>query len=163
MTKQDSANWVVQSGGSSFTSNGYQVSDSQASSYFPCDETGVAMSNFTFQVEMAVTAGDGGGVIFRHTASSEYRLRVSANGTYDLGGPGMSLISGSSTAIHTGVNQSNLVTIIAQGSNIYIYINKQRILYTTDPSVTTGVFGLFAIDFTQPTTALFKNVKIWQN
>jgi hypothetical protein len=176
MTKQDSANWPVGSGtqgglttSCNFTGYGYQVSIAATSSfkgfwptYYPCDETGINMGDFAFQVVVVMTAGgDGGGVVFRHTANSEYRLRVGSNGSYDLVGTGMAEIFGSSSAIHTGLDQGNIITIIARGSNVYIYINKQRILSLANANTTSGEFGFMAVESSQPTTALFGNVKIW--
>ena len=166
MVQPDGARWGVSGKGGvscGYTSSGYQISDNDTGTFFPCSETGIALSNFTFQVEMVITSGNGGGVIFRQssTAASEYRFRLSSNGTYDLGGPDMSLISGSSAVVHTGVNQSNLLTIIARGANLYVYINRQRILSITTANAAIGIFGLFAVDFAQPTTALFKSIEIW--
>ena len=169
MAQADGAGWSVfdASGmGCSYSGGVYQASVNSGSSLMPCRANDLApRGDFTFQVEMVISgpSGDGGGVIFRHTAAAEYRLRVGPDGSYDMAVPTYGLISGTSTAIVTGVGQSNLLTIIAHGSSVYAYVNKQRIIYITDVSSAAGPFGLFAVDFTHPTTALFRNVKIWWN
>ena len=121
------------------------------------------MSNFTFQVEMMSigASGDGGGVIFRHTANSEYRFRVSPDGSYDLVTPAHTLVSGTSTAIKTGMYKRNLLTIIAYGASIYIYVNRQRIAHVIDTSSSFGLFKLFTVDFTHPSMTIFTNVEIF--
>jgi hypothetical protein len=168
MTQPDSAGWNVLGSGAiscGYTRSGYQVSDNQSSSFLPCQENNIKLDNFTFQVEMVLTgsSGDGGGVVFRNNATSEYRFRMGLNGSYDLIGTGLPGIYGTSSAIKSRIGQTNLVTIIAREPDIYIYINKQRILHTTDTNLSVGIFKLFAVDFTHPTTALFRNVKIWEN
>ena len=167
MAQPDRADWGLDNSNGlscSYAKGGYQISDNETSTYLPCAESTIALGDFTFQVEMVITGtgGDGAGVVFRNTPASEFRFRLSLNGTYDLGGPGLQFFSGTSTAIHSVPGQVNLVTIIAHGPNIYIYINKQRIVYITDTGGTSpGIFKLFAIDAGSPTTVLFRTVKIW--
>lgn len=173
MTGPDSANWstgnwVDQNGqlvSCNYTSNGYQIRDTDPGetffTSFNCNEAAITMSDFAFQVNVVTTAGDGGGILFRSTDSDAYSFRVSPDGSYDLAGYEQD-VSGSSSAIHKGLNQSNLVTIIARGSNVYIYVNRQQIIHTTNLNPTSGVFGLFAVSVSQATTILFNDMKIWQ-
>jgi actin-like ATPase involved in cell morphogenesis len=125
-------------------------------------------SNFAFQVQMTIVKGDGGGLIFRadNTKSKMYRFRVSQDGSYDLfvvdGNKGVYLISGSSSAIKTGLNQPNLLTVIAQANHIYLYVNKRYIADVTVSTATSGMVGLFAVDFWNQTELVFRDAKAWK-
>lgn len=166
MRRADNGDWsIFSSDGIScgYANNGYQITDDNSSTFLPCYADNVSMSNFTFQVRMTLSpaSNDGGGVIFRHTDRSEYRLRLGADDSYDLVTPVQTLVAGTSSAINSRAGQSNLVTIIARGSDIYIYVNKQKVAYINDTSSASGTFGLFAVDFTHATTALFSDVELW--
>src|ERR1019366_5956279 len=115
------------------------------------------------EIVLTGTSGDGGGVIFRDNSEGGYRLHfTSSNKHYDLISPSpQSPINGTSSAI-AGMGQINVVTIIARGKNIYIYINKALIIHIDNSTNTSaGVFDFFAVAFSQSTTILFRNVKIW--
>ncbi len=109
---------------------------------------------------MTTLGGDGGGLIFRD-ASNQYRLRVSPNGSYDLVNASAVLTSGSSGAIHQGINVTNQLTIIAQGSKIYLYVNAQYITSVTDQASSCGTIGLMAVGFTSAGKAAFSNATVW--
>jgi len=89
--------------------------------------SGLFISNFTMQADITVVKGDGGGFFFRdnipHDPNSQYRLRVSSDGTYDLVDPPRGFAAGSSSAIKQGLNQTNHLTIIVQKHTMYVYIN----------------------------------------
>jgi hypothetical protein len=112
---------------------------------------------------MTITEGDGGGLIFRTTSSATYRFRVDASGYYDLAGlPRDKIIAGTSSAIHTGVNQANLLTVVANGNNIYMYVNKQLVAYISDSSSCSGMIGFMAIDANNATKVQYKNMRVWE-
>ncbi len=85
-------------------------------------------SNFIYAVDMKVLKGFGGGIIFRASLDQSYELGmyyyflVGTDGSYDLeirdNNGSRSLLSSSTSAIHTGLNQTNLVGTIARGPKI---------------------------------------------
>src|SRR6266568_3423212 len=75
-------------------------------------------SNFTYEVKMIILKGDCGGLTFRGSSQthSEYFFQVCQDGTYSLiSQPDASYILGpqSDPAIKTGLNQPNLITVVA--------------------------------------------------
>src|SRR5579884_862188 len=131
MSKQDSASWSEAGfsggGGCSFASGGYQVAMPQQNRFASCMEQGASYNNFALQVEMTVTGGsakDGGGVIFRAGGNGGYRFRVGADGSYDLVDQQKSLASGTNAAISPGLGQTNTLTVLAEGSDIYLFVNQ---------------------------------------
>ncbi|GCE03487.1 serine/threonine protein kinase [Dictyobacter aurantiacus] len=148
--------------GCSFTGGAYQASILQTSYFVGCMAQSTNFSNFAFQVKMTITQGSGGGLIFRTTSSATYRFRVDASGHYDLAGlPPNKTISGTSPAVHQGFNQMNLLTVVARGNNIYMYVNNQFVAYVSDSSSSNGEIGFLAVDAGSPTKVLYQNMKVW--
>lgn len=146
-------------------------------SYVPCIPQGTTLdfSNFAYQVQMKVLKGFGGGILFRSDSnvSQYYYFLVGTDGSYSLNlsngsGPDQTIKSASSPAINTGVNQTNLVAVVAQGSTLKLYVNQQFITSVDDGSYTQGTIGLFAYDSGHPNNeanppveVVFSNVKVW--
>jgi hypothetical protein len=151
----------VSGGGCSFSSKGYSVSRSLKGTVAICDANSTLVSSFALQVSMKLTKGDGGGIVFRDNGHGFYRFRVSSDGTFDLVNQNQSLVSGTSSAIKKGANQTNVLTVIAQGKKIYLYVNAKLVVSVSDGASTSGKIGLFAVDFTHSTTAVFTGLKAW--
>ncbi|GHO94377.1 hypothetical protein KSF_044250 [Reticulibacter mediterranei] len=150
--------------GCNFTGGVYQASLSNAPYFGSCMALATNFSNIAYQVEMSVIAGDGGGLVFRSNANAEYRFRVDASGYYDLAGapPENIHYTRPVRAVHTGLNQWNLLTAVAKGSDLYLYVNKQLVMYCHDSSSSSGTIGVFVIDAGHPTTVQFRNAKVWE-
>jgi len=72
------------------------------------------------------------------------------------------LLSGSATNFKTGLNQPNTLTLVAQGNNLYFYINNQFTDTASDGTFTSGSIGVFGEDSSNPTDVAFANAKVWQ-
>jgi serine/threonine protein kinase len=142
-------------------SDGKYVISTPAGHFQPCYAVGTNLCNLGYQVQMTTLAGDGGGLIFRNTNNNGYRLRVGPDGTYDLVNASYTVTSGSSKAIHQGINATNRLTIIAQGSKIYLYINSQYVTSTIDTAASCGAIGLMAVGFGSAGKAAFSNAEVW--
>lgn len=149
--------------GCNFTNGVYQASLSKAPYFGRCMALATNFSNLAYQVEMSVIAGDGGGLIFRSNANAEYRFRVDASGYYDLAGVRLENVryNKPTRPVHTGLNQWNLLTAVAKDSDLYLYVNKQLVMYCHDSSSSGGNIGVFAIDAEHPTSVQFRNAKVW--
>ncbi len=127
-------------------------------------------SNFTFQVEMTITQGDAGGLLFRADSGSTklYYLRLTESGGYRLflyvdnsGTNARTLKQSSVPGFNKGLNQANLIGVVAKGDSLNLYINKQQFASITDSSYTSGQIGLAAESFSNSTEVVFTNLKIW--
>jgi hypothetical protein len=174
-SSEDSSTWekvnVIGSVGTcNFTDGAYHVlAPSQGSS--TCISKRSDFSNFAFQVQMTIVKGDVGGIIFRaHSADLKlYALGISLNGSFSLqrnSGPSpfdvQLLFASFSTAILRGPNQLNVVTVIAQGSNLYLYINGQPVAKVSDDTYSSGEIGVFATDFLNSTDVIFSKAQVWK-
>jgi len=152
-----------------FTGGAYHVTVNQVARSHACFARG-NFSDFAFQVQMTIINGPSGGLVFRSDGllSRYYIFGITAGGVYALvlgkeNFQGGTLNSSSSPAIKAGPNQSNLLTVVARGSNIYLYINKQFVASVHDSTYSSGQIGLLATSFTNPSANVaFSNAQVWQ-
>jgi len=124
-----------------------------------CLAQATSFSDFAFQVNMTIVTGsarDGGGLVFRSSSNSFYRLRIGVDGSYDLVNQNNTVASGSSSAIKTGLNRTNVITVVAQGQHIYMYVNKQLIASVV-PSPSRSRRAIGTTTFTVFKRPLLKN------
>jgi serine/threonine protein kinase len=164
LKKQDDNNWNTDDEKfCSFSKGAYHITDPTTGTFMACMAQKTDFSNFAFEVEMTIIKGDGGGLIFRDNDDKAYRFRISPDGSYDLAGlESGKPLDGTSVAIHTGENQMNRLTVIAQGTTIYLYANKQFIGKINDGNSSKGRIGFFALNFGNPAEVMFSNAKLWQ-
>src|SRR5215471_3284125 len=163
-------NWdeVANNNGScTFTGGAYHVATSHSGHFQSCTEA-TNFSNFVYQVQMTITAGESGGLLFRvdSTHSKFYYLRVSQNGSFEFGlstGSGIQVLqSGTSLTVKSGLNQSNLLAVVASGSNIDLYVNHQHIAYFNDSTYSQGQLGVCALDTSHVTEVIYSDALVWK-
>ena len=168
---QFSATNATGSGSCTYTGGAYHSNMPQKSFFQPCFAEAPTFGDFAFQVQMTITQGDEGGIIFRADPvnSKFYLFRISQNGAYDLflyvdnqGSHAKNLLSSSTTLFKTGQNQPNTITVVARGGNLYFYINSQYLDNASNTMFTSGKIGVFAESNTNPTDVAFGNAKVWQ-
>jgi hypothetical protein len=151
-----------------FSGSAYHVLDPETNTYNPCAAINTNFSDFTFEVEMSISKGDGGGLIFRgNSAKSQYyRIAIYTDGSYAIyvyvdttGTNARTLKSGS---IGQTLNATNTISVVARGQTITIYVNQTEITSVTDSTYTHGQIGFAAVDLTNSADAVFTNAKVWQ-
>ena len=118
---------------------------------------------------MTIISGDCGGIAFRHNAEAKsgYFFSVCQDGSYalglyrDSGKNPQTLANSSSTAIHTGYNQSNVIAVAANGSSIGLYVNDQQIGNVNDTAYSSGVIALCANAPYGSTEVAYSNARLW--
>jgi len=156
--------------GCTFNSGAYHLSMSGTNIIMQCFSNTRSLSNFAFQVQMKIAQGSAGGLTFRvdDTQSSFYNFTITPDGFYELdlvsGGRLVQILNyGPSTAINAGLNQQNLLTVIARGSTIYLYVNKQNLATVSDSTYRSGSIGLFAVKGnTISGDVAFSNAQVWK-
>ena len=71
------------------------------------------------------------------------------------------LKNGTSSVINTGLNQSNLIAVVANGSTIDLYVNLHHLDSVSDGTYTSGQIGIVAYSTSDPTEVAFNNARIW--
>jgi hypothetical protein len=171
----DTNNWTESSsadGGCAFTGGAYHAIAQQKDMYMQCMAQATNFSDLAYQVRMTIVTGEFGGIVFRTDSSQSkyYSFFIDRSGTYtlitsvdDTGTHDYTLRKGTSAFIKTGLNQTNLLTIIAHGSNISLYINQQYITSASDSSYHAGEIGVFGGDYTQaPADVVFRHLQVWK-
>jgi serine/threonine protein kinase len=166
-------NWDVSTlhggGGCAFMRDGYHSTMPQANFFSPCFARATDFTNFSYQVQMTILKGDRGGICFRANANngSFYYFYISSTGTYALQTYNNYILTGtlsdgSSTAIKTGLNQPNLIAVVANGTKPDLYVNMQHIAAVDDSTFIHGQVGVVAEDIKNPTDIVFSNAMVWK-
>jgi hypothetical protein len=157
-------------GSCAFTAGAYHSTMPTKDFFQPCYAQVPTFTNFAYQVDMSITQGDEGGILFRAdpTNSKFYLFRVSQSGAYDLflyidnqGTHAKNLLSNSTTLFKQGLNQTNTITVVGQSGSLYFYINRQYLDSVSNSMFTSGKIGVFAESNTNSTDVAFSNAKVW--
>ena len=167
----DTWNNQSQAGANCTYSNGaYHIRLSTKKVFFDWFSTGGDYGDFIYQVQVTIVKGLNGvgGIVFRSEYSSTtfYFFTISYNGLYGLNvedGQYVNILAfGRSAAIKMGLNQPNLLAVMARGSTLYLYINKQFVRSISDSTFFHGAIGLCALDSDQSATDVaFSNAQVW--
>ena len=156
-------------GACTFTGGSYQASTPKTQFFYFCSDNASSFSNFAFEVQMKILKGDCGGLVFRAntTTGKLYLFEICQDGSYDLfvyrdfNGNSTNLANGSSPVIHQGLNQSNSIAVVAQGSSLALYVNQQKVQSVIEKSYTQGAIGMVADAYNNPTQVAFNNARLW--
>lgn len=155
-----------------FTAGAYHATILQKEYFTYCPASSTSFTNFAYQVQMSIAQGDEGCLLLRYSATgtshSYDAFCISSDGSYHfitkpVNDPSNSALKdGTSTAITTGRNQSNSVTVIAQGPKYTLYINGQYVSTVTDSTTSQGSIGVGARDIGNATDVACSNAKVWE-
>jgi hypothetical protein len=155
-----------------FTQGAYQVNATLGGGTKYCQAANTNFSDFDYEVRMTIVKGDRGGIVFRNDATkgTSYYFSIGQDGTYalwifictpsdcKLSEP----LSGPSPAIKTGLNQTNLLAVVARGSTIDVYVNNQHIDRASDSSSSQGQIGVGAsVEHSPSSEVVFRDAKVW--
>ncbi len=141
--------------------------------FAPCYAKATNFSNFLYQAQITVLNGHSGGLVFRANSKNDsaYLFRMSTDGTYilnkyypDSAGKvqGETVFSGTSNTILKGNNQPNIIAVLAQGENLYVFINKQFVDKATDATYKDGQIGVYVDSDANPVEAAFSKAQVWK-
>jgi len=108
------------------------------------------------------------GILFRFNGDkfAGYSFSIAPGGTYALsllqGDTAKNLASGPSSAIKTGFYQTNLIAVMANGSRLYLYVNKQFVTSVSESTFHSGQIGVQATENALPTEVVFQHAQVWQ-
>ncbi len=159
---------ITQGGTCAFIDGAYHATQGLRDVFYRCMAKQTNYANFAYQVEMTIQTGDEGGIVFRFDRAllNFYSFHISTDGAYRLDvdnreGFVRTLSQGTSPAIKIGHNQTNLITVIAQGSHLSLFVNKQYVTDVIDTTYSRGSIGVMAQDDYSPTNVAFTNAKVW--
>lgn len=154
--------------GCSFHNGTYHVIERQKGSFQPCLAQATSFSDFVYEVQMTVDTGTQGGIVFRADGSQNnyYFFRISTDGyyfldLYDNNTQPITLTSGYSAAITTGLSQQNTIAVMAVNDSLQLFINQQYVATVTNNSLSSGSIGVAAYYASAPTEIEFSSAQVW--
>jgi hypothetical protein len=153
-----------------FINGAYHIRISANDFFYYCFAASNDFSNFVFQVQVTIIKGFEAGIIFRANdpEPSAYLFVISYNGLYALNisegiQHGAILAFGRSPAIKVGLNQPNLLSVMARGRDFNLFINKHFVKSIQDNTYAAGAIGLGADNtMSTSTDAAFSNAQVWK-
>lgn len=132
-------------------------------------------SNFAMQAKLSFASSgqhfSGLGFVFRSDGNyNEYELTIFERGTYYIAvcrytSPGAdcsrALVQGTIPNWKVGLNNPNTVAIVANGSDISLYVNAQRIAHVNDTTYTQGQIGFVSAGGDGTADVAVSKVKVW--
>jgi eukaryotic-like serine/threonine-protein kinase len=145
-----------------FVGGSYQVASS--SGYNFCIANATNFGNLVYQVQMRITSGDCGGILFDSASHGQdfadgLTLEICQTGSYSLRDSSVvgTISQGVDPAIKTGLNQTNILSVILSSGAIQLYIN-QKLVDSVHNSTYTGQIGVFSSWYS---TAVFSDARVW--
>jgi hypothetical protein len=173
-SSQNASDWQAPEGYGNCKSSGTALHATASHGVSFCLSRSTSFDNFAYQALATITQGDTNGLSFRYDFIGQraYYFLINSEGFYVLEsaqGSGLSagnykiLAGASSTAINTGLNQSNLLTVIARGNIIYLYVNKQYLTSVSDSTSNSGTIGVIGENTTKgPVDVAFSKIQVWK-
>ena len=117
---------------------------------------------------VAVAGADARGLLFHVNSSNQayYFFRIGTDGSYALdvyasNNQVSTLVKGLSPAIASGQGQSNRLTVIAQNTTYYLYVNAQPVASVSDSTLGAGRIGVAVVDVDTPVDVVFSDAQVW--
>ncbi len=161
-----------------FVGNSYRIGGTQSNPYFGCLAEGLNVTNFVVEVQMTLSPGSAGGLIFRSPPDTNgYFADVSWSGYYSISSPNQQnntpdLKYYTRSPFISSNRPSHLVDIKMSGNQITLYVDGHEIYSVPDSTssqditYSRGLIGLYVTgDYGDPTasqtSATFTNLRVW--
>src|SRR5579883_3027432 len=165
-------NWTQNSdsGGSCMFSGGALLVTAPVSPlYHGCAAQNTDFSNFAFETQITIIAGDCGAIFFRGNiiTGHYYYFRICQDGSYEFlfynshGQAATTFASDSSPIINAGYDQLNTIAAVAYDNSLSVYVNDQLIRNVIDNNYSEGQIGVFADNDSHSTEVVFRNARVW--
>ena len=149
-----------------FTNGAYHDIDPTANTISPCSALKSNFKDFTYQATVQLKNDALGGITFRGDAAQwhYYSYVVANDGSFAL-----FLYTKPDTkpqTLHEGNAQANVkqplqIAVVARGSKIDLYINKQQVATVNDSTYTSGHVGVVAYNTGNNVDEAFTNAQVW--
>jgi hypothetical protein len=144
-----------------FTGGTYHSNIPRSGYFHSCLALSSDFTDFAYEIHMTLTTGSAGGIVFRADRANThlYYFTVDRTGSYalkayyDKNGDFNTIASGSGVSF-TG---SGTIGVVAQGSNVSLYLNRKLLQHVQDGEFTHGQVGGVVYEG----EATFSDARIW--
>ncbi len=166
---QTSSIWSIKSTDTkscSFSNGAYHLRLAPKDLTIICPAAGTRYNNFIYQVQQTIINGFDGGISFRSydETTPSFSFIITMTGFYALSAEmdNRPLAFGHSSAIHTGLNQTNQIAVMAQGEKVSLFINKQLVTSVSDAGNGSGEIGMYTENLPGSNIDVaFSNAQVW--
>jgi hypothetical protein len=151
-----------------FTAGAYHIVEKTGLICIP-EAKNLVLSNFAFETNLKIVKGDNAGIAFRidQVNKTFYSFDIASDGSYALQvytNKYTTLSQGTNSVINKGLNQSNLVAVVANGDLITVYVNNQIIDSVHDKTFSQGQIGVlsFASSNGAIDDVIASNARVWK-
>ncbi|GCE49517.1 serine/threonine protein kinase [Thermosporothrix hazakensis] len=155
----------------SYTRNSLDITLTKPDKSYYCGST-FTEKNFAVEVKMTFVKPGCGGIVFRYNEDREegYYFALCTDQYYGIykytsqSQEGTNLIGKNkfSTFINGSSGEQNVVSVVAQGGTIVLFVNGKQLEALNDTSFSEGIIGMTASTQTKPTEIAFQDAKVWQ-
>jgi hypothetical protein len=116
---------------------------------------------------MTILSGDFGGIIFRTSQQNPYGYRFAFRSQLVPSYSSGDLVYGNQqlatfATAKANLNQTYLLTAIASGSTLSLYIDKKLVMSVSDSNASAGGIGVMSGKFNNTADVSFSNAQVWQ-
>ena len=153
--------------GCNFVNGGYEAQEALQGFIQSCYAASTNYSNFVYQVTMTINGGEEGGILlYGNKSKGQYYLfNIDIKGNYSFalynGNAYTPLAQGNNSAIMTGTEVSNDLTVIADKGTFSLFVNETYLASAHDTTLKGGQIGVSATNTSLPTTVDFTNAEVW--
>ncbi len=133
------------------------------------EASNLVFSNLAYEAKVTILQGDQAGIDIRvdQSKGTGYLFSIDTQGNFfldrdDSSTKAKSLSSGSHNAIIKGLNQPNLIAIVANGTTISVYVNNQFITSTDDGTYGQGQIGVFGFSDKGSADVIASDARVWK-
>ncbi len=147
-----------------FSGGAYHSNIPQSGVFHSCLALATNFADFAFEVQAAVISGSTSGIVFRADRATThlYYFIIDESGNFHLKvyfdkfDTSSVVASGSSSAINSSGN--NLIGVVARGSQIDLYVNRQLIKSLSDTTFRSGQIGVVTL----AGEVALSNARVWK-
>jgi hypothetical protein len=159
-----------------FSGGAYHMSANAQGLWIYCnpEAPNLVFTNVAFEAKMTVIAGDAAGVGVRldQKQNTGYLFIVHTQGNYVLEALNANaptdaqryiiLRQGTDASIKQGLNQTNLIALVANGTTLSGYVNNQLVATAQDSTYSSGQIGVYDEGDNQASDTIASDARAWK-
>jgi hypothetical protein len=155
-----------------FSGGAYHLTTTSSGLFCNPEAPNLVFSNVAFEAKMTILKGDmaGVGVRWNQKGASGYLFEITTQGGYVLEGINLSgnglpytiLRQGGDASIKQGLNQINLIALVANGTTLSAYVNNQLVATAQDSTYSQGQLAVYGEGVNQASNVVASDARVWK-